>query len=125
MKIESYEPFHIGSKFIYYVDKAHLLAKLYEYYVTNKDKGFELYSDIPRGDQPFLPILNILSNPKEKLTLQMNLTANALNVIGNDPKKVVEFFIKLMRNLPDLGFELDSTFTFYEILTNIILLLDA
>lgn len=125
MKIESYEPFHIGSKFIYYVDKAHLLGKLYEYYENNMEEGFKLNADVLKGDQSFLPIFNIITNPKEKLTLQMNLSSNALNVIGNDPNKVVAFFIKLMNNLPELGFELDSTFKFYEIITNIILLLEA
>ncbi|TXT61578.1 MAG: hypothetical protein BAJALOKI2v1_20031 [Promethearchaeota archaeon] len=124
MKIESYEPFHIGSKFLYYVDKGHLLGKIYEYYETNLDEGFELNSNILRGEQSFLPIFNILNNPKKKLTLQMNTSANALNVIGNEPKEVIGFFKKLMKNLPNLGFELDSTFVFYEIITNIIILLD-
>jgi len=125
MKIESYEPFHIGSKLMYYVDKGHLLAKLYEYYEANIEEGFELNPNILKGVGSFTPVLNIITNPKEKITIQMNLSSNALNVIGNDTKKTVELFIKLMRSLPDLGFEIGSTFSFYEIITNVILLLET
>lgn len=125
MKIESYEPFHIGSKFKYYVDKGHLLAKLYDYYEANMEEGFELNPNILKGDGSFTPVLNIITNPKEKITIQMNLSSNALNVIGNDTKKTVDLFIKLMKSLPDLGFEINSTFSFYEIITNVILLLET
>ena len=124
MKIESYEPFHIGSKFIYYVDKGYVIGKLYDYYERNKKTGFNLNKDVLKGDKLLSPFLDIITNPEEKLLIQMNLSANALNVIGDKPEKVINLFIELMGILPDLGFELDSTFTFYEILTNIILLLE-
>ncbi len=124
MIIESYEPFHIGSKLIYYVDKGQLISKLYDHYEDNKMSGYKLNQDVLKGDRIFSPLIDIMTNPEEKLTLQMNLSANALNVIGNDSEKVINLFIELMKILPDLGFEIDSTFTFYEILTNVILLLE-
>ncbi len=124
MKIESYEPFHIGSKLIYYVDKGQLISKLYDHYKDNEMSGFILNQDLLKGDKVFSPLIYIITSPEEKLTLQMNLSANALNIIGNDPESVIKVLIKLMKKLPDLGFELESTFTYYEILTNIILLLE-
>lgn len=123
MEIESYEPFHIGSKFRYYVDNL-ILAKLYEYYEKNKKKDFELNSDILSGDKYISPIINIITNKKEKLTIQLNLSANALNYIGNEPERVVELFMELLEKLPELGFELKATFSFYEILTNVIIKLE-
>ncbi len=123
MIIESYEPFHVGSKFRYYVDNL-ILAKLYEYYEKNKKKDFELNSDILSGDKYISPILNIITNKKEKLTIQLNLSANALNFIGNEPEMVIELFTELLDKLPELGFELKSTFSFYEIITNIIIKLE-
>jgi len=123
MEIESYEPFHVGSKFRYYVDNL-ILAKLYEYYEKNKKKDFELNSDILSGDKYISPILNIITNKKEKLTIQLNLSSNALNFVGNEPEMVIELFNDLLDNLPELGFELKSTFSFYEILTNVIVKLE-
>ena len=123
MEIESYEPFHVGSKFRYYVDNL-ILAKLYEYYEKNKKKDFELNSDILSGDKYISPILNIITNKKEKLTIQLNLSANALNFVGNEPEMVIELFNDLLDNLPELGFELKSTFSFYEIITNVIVKLE-
>lgn len=124
MKIESYEPFHIGSKLRYYVDPNHILAKLYNKFEEMNLSNFILNPDVLSGDKLISPFLTIITNPEEKLTIQLNLSANALNVIGDEPKKVVELFLKLLNQLPGLGFELDSTFSFFEIITSIILNLE-
>lgn len=125
IRIKSYEPFHIGSKIRYYVDLGHLIAKLYDHFEENPKENFETNENILSRDKFFSPLFNILTNKKEKMTIQLSYTANALNVIGNKPENVIDLFLDLMDILPSLGFELESTFSFYEIITNIILFIDG
>ena len=128
MKIESYEPYHIGSKILYYADKQVLISRILEYY-KKKNEDFEedkykIRNNVVYREALLESILTILIDDIDDLIVQLNLPSNALNVIGNNPKKVHKFFNELSDFLPNVGFNLESTFSFFEVITNIVVLLE-
>ena len=126
MKIESFDPFHIGSKLRYINESQSILTKLFNYYEKDRPKDFELQ----KGNQINLflsPTIKILSHKSENISMHFNYSSNALNVSGNnlkDPDLVVSLFSDLLKNLNDIGFEQESIFSFYEIITNASILLE-
>lgn len=124
MKIESFDPFHIGSKIRYINESQNILAKLFKFYEKEAPKDFELQ----KGPQmPLSPTINILSHKSENLTMHLNYTSDALNISGRSLKKtdlVVSLFRELLKDLENIGFELKSTFSFYEIIANATILLE-
>ena len=117
--IESYEPYHIGSKIASIVNIRSLATKIFEYFEQMDSDEYEINYEIFGRESILNPIINILTKIKEKTSVQLNLPVAALNVVGNKPSHVYELSKELVEILPDLGFELDSTFLFYEIITNI------
>ena len=96
MKIDSYEPFHIGSKFIYYVNRSALMSKIYDYYESinqKKDEAlFDLNKEVIEKDIVISPKLNIVTKRKTKTSIQINFGADALNVVGNNFRtKIVQY----------------------------------
>ncbi len=122
MKIE-YEPYHIGSKIKFYVDKITLISKLQNYY-NGKFEDYEVNPNPFNRESFLIPTITILSNDIDKIFIQVNLSGNALNIIGNEPKTVYKAFETLLESLREVGYDLKSTFSFYEIITNIILTLE-
>jgi len=117
--IESYEPYHIGSKIASYVNNRSLATKIYEHFEKKEENNIDLNEEIFSRESLLSPVVNILTKKKEKVAIQLNLAANALNVVGNKPNDVYELSQELVKALPELGFELISTFLYYEIITNI------
>ena len=131
MRYELYEPFHIGSKFQSHVRNRDILRALYYYYNEEIDEDLELNEDIINKNVIMSPFLNILTKKKkedlkkqENLKIQLNLSINALNVIGDIPENVSNLFQEMLKRLPELGFELESTFSFYEIIMKYVIILE-
>lgn len=126
MRIESFDPFHIGSKLRYINESQRILSKLFNYYKKDVPKDFELQKE--NQINPFLsPTNNILSHKSEDITMHFNYSSNALNVSGRILQEldlVVFLFRNLLKDLEDMGFELESIFAFYEIIANATILLE-
>ncbi len=117
--IESYEPYHIGSKLFHYVNLPKLVRKIQDYIEENK-KLFEVNRNAFSKDAILSPNVKITNKVESDLSVHLNLTASALNVASNNPKEVIELSQEIMNILPELGFDLDSTFVFYEVVINVI-----
>jgi len=118
-----YEPYHIGSKFKFYVDKAKLVSKLQNYYEEEIEE-YEVNPNVFNTGSLISPVMTVLVKEADKVFIQLNLLTNALNVIGNEPTKVYDSFKILIEALPNVGYDLKSTFSFYEIISSIILNLE-
>lgn len=119
MEIESYEPYHIGIKLNPATNLDSLKSKLKEklnatgYYETEKT---------PSGQQQTifgLPFETL--GTKNDVRVELNYLAQALNVIGTKPVSVSEVFTEITSILPGIGFELDKTSLFYEIVSSIVI----
>ncbi len=133
MKRELFEPFHIGSKFKSHVRNVDILRAFYKHFSENIDQDFEdfeLNEDILTKEVLMSPFLTIITKKKkenqkqENLKIQLNLSTNALNVIGDIPANVFDLFKKMSNLLPTLGFELESTFLFYEVINKNVIILN-
>jgi hypothetical protein len=126
--IESYEPFHIGSRCQYYVKKTRLVRKIINYYEkkskSEEEKKYKLDKEIIRTGTATNPIANLVEDLEKGTSIQLNIPVNALNVVGDNPEKVFESFQELFSKLPEFGFELDSTFIFHEIISNVVVKID-
>lgn len=115
MKIESYEPYHIGTKLNPYINFDALKEKL----KTELGKrGYELSKEVVTEPIKITPSREFLAT-KNNTKVELNLSAQALNVIGSAPKNVLETFNELMNLLPTLGYETDAAIVFHEILANV------
>ena len=117
MKFE-YEPYHIGSKIKFYVDKANLISKLQNFY-REKMSEYEINPNVFSRENILAPTITVMANDIDNVFIQFNLSGNALNVIGNEPNNVYNSYETLINTLPEIGYDLKSTFSFYEIITNI------
>lgn len=129
MRYELYEPFHIGSKFQLHVRNMDILRAFYYYYNEEINDDFNLNEDIINKNIVMSPFLNILTKKKnhkkqENLKMQLNLSINALNIIGDISVNVSNLFQEMLILLPKLGFELESTFSFYEIIIKNVIILE-
>lgn len=117
LKIESYEPYHIGIKLNPYVDLDILKGKIRDALVKKK---YEIAKELPNE-------LTKIGTPKEVLAVkndtkvELNFGARALNVIGDMPSNVIRVFEELSTVLPKIGYDLDAAALFFEILANIII----
>jgi hypothetical protein len=115
MKIESYEPYHIGTKLNPYMNFDALKEKL----KTELGKrGYELSKEVVTEPIRIVPSREVLASKKDT-KVELNLSAQALNAIGSTPKNVLETFNELMNLLPTLGYETDAAIVFHEILAGI------
>ena len=58
---------------------------------------------------------------KNSVKVELNLVAQALNVIGDTPADVIEIFKEIISILPAIGYDLEATALFFEILATIII----
>jgi len=120
MNVESFEPYHIGTKLIPDIDLNIFLEKITKVIEQNE-------YEVPKE-----PISNIqiIGSPtkiigvKNDVRIELNFAAQALNVIGRNPSDVFDIFEEVQDLLPSIGYEIDATVLFYEIISTIIIKTD-
>lgn len=115
MKIESYEPYHIGTKLNPYMNFDALKDKLK---AELGRRGYELTKEVGTEPIKITPPRELLAT-KNGTKVELNLSAQALNATGPSPKNVSETFKELMDILATLGYEPNAAIVFHEILANI------
>lgn len=118
LNIESYEPYHIGNKLNPATNFDGLKTKLKE---KLKTIGYSVTEKTPTGQQIFLDLPIETLGTKNDVRVELNHLAQALNVVGTKPESVTEIFTEITSILPDIGYELDKTSLFYEIVASIVI----
>ena len=113
MEIESFEPYHIGTKLMPNVDILLLKKKIKS---KLKDYKYKIIEDSSSDS-----ILSQMENLalKNEVSVVLNLLARALNTIGDNPDKVIVIFQEVNKLMFELDYEEKSTVDFYEIVTNV------
>ena len=113
MEIESFEPYHIGTKLIPNVDILLLKKKIKS---KLKDYKYKIIEDSSSDS-----ILSQMENLalKNEVSVVLNPLARALNTIGDKPDKVIGIFQEVNKLMFELDYEEKSTVDFYEIVTNV------
>lgn len=118
MEIESYELYHIGTKLNPNVNLDVLKNKMES---ALKEKEYEIVEK-PKIELPIKIGLSIeVLGIKKDVKVELNFDAHALNVVGRKPDDVFEIFNEIIPSLSSLGYELEATVLFYEIVTNLII----
>jgi hypothetical protein len=98
-----------------------LKSKLKEKFKTT---GYSETEKTPSEQQIFgLPIETL--GTKNDVRVELNHLSQALNVVGTKPESVTEIFTEITSILPDIGYELDKTSLFYEVVASIIIKSDG
>lgn len=118
MNIESYEPYHIGNKLNPATNFDGLKTKLKE---RLKTIGYSVTEKTLTGQQIILDLPIETLGTKNDVRVELNYLAQALNVVGTKPEIVTEIFTEITSILPDIGYELDKTSLFYEIIASIVI----
>jgi hypothetical protein len=118
LKIESYEPYHIGNKLNPATNFDTLRRKLRS---KLESDGYQISQEEVQG---FIPQNEVLGK-KDDVRIELNNAAQALNVIGEMPEKVTSYYIELLSKLDELGFDIDDTFLFTEIIAVIVVKSDG
>ena len=69
--VEFYEPYHIGSKLIYYVVPQRLISKLQDYFEKN-ETGYIINKEAISKDSLISPVVVILKNEQNNVEIQIN-----------------------------------------------------
>jgi len=117
MKIESFDPYHIGIKL------NNVNFQIFRQKIIKTMKSLEMPISA-KDEMPFNVPIEILTSDGET-RIELNYSSLAINTIGNDPHKTNELFSKLTKVLTTIGYELDSLVIFYEVQTNINIKLDT
>lgn len=112
MKIESYDPFHIGIKLNPAVLANSLRRELLD---SLKDSGFDI---LVKG-QPMPNVRNEDLAIKNDTRIQFSYEKHALNAIGKNPKDTTEIFKEVLDLIVKIGYEIKAFAPQFEILTNI------
>lgn len=118
-KLKSYEPYHIGIKLKPYVDLDILREKIM---TPLKEKGYKLTkikTEMDLGPMGIITSAEIIGT-KSEVNIQLNFPSKALNSIGTDPKKVLVVFEDVLESLSSIGYDIEETISFFEIMSNII-----
>ncbi len=118
LNIESYEPYHIGNKLNPATNFDSLKTKLKE---RLKTIGYSVTEKTLTGQQIILDLPFETLGTKNDVRVELNHLAQALNVVGTKPESVTEIFTEITSILPDIGYELDKTSLFYEIIASIVI----
>lgn len=117
LEIEAYEPYHIGNKLNPAMNFDSMKSKLRD---CLKEAGYSLTDDTPQpGQQIILNMGNEILGTKDDSRVELNHTAQALNVIGTNPSNVSDVFSEITSILEDIGYEIDKTILFFEIISSI------
>ena len=113
MEIESFEPYHIGTKLKPTVDIIQLKKKIKD---KLKEYKYKLLEDT--SSDSMLPHIEDLAI-KNDVRVVLNTLAHAINTIGDDPDKVINIFQEVNKLVLNSGYEEKSTVAFYEIITHV------
>lgn len=122
LEIESYEPYHIGNKLNPATNFDSLKTKLKEKLRTT---GYSETEHSPASQQIILGLPIETLGTKNDVRVELNHISQALNVVGVKPESVTEIFTEISSIFPDIGYELDKTFLFYEIVASILIKSDS
>lgn len=118
LEIEAYEPYHIGNKLNPAMNFDSMKSRLRD---CLKEAGYSVTDDTPQsGQQIILNLGNEILGTKDDVRVELNHTAQALNVIGTNPSNVSDVFSEITSILEDIGYEIDKSVLFFEILSSII-----
>lgn len=118
LDIESYEPYHIGNKLNPATNFDGFKTKLKE---KLKTIGYSVTEKTLSGQQIILDLPIETLGTKNDVRVELNHLAQALNVVGTKPESVTEIFTEITSIFSDIGYELDKTSLFYEIIASIII----
>jgi hypothetical protein len=123
LKIESYEPYHIGIKFANFVNINNLKMKLME---SLKEKKYDLIEE--KMQIPYLieKIKENIAN-KKKVRIELFYPVHAVNTIidlTDSPKNIIESFCDIIDIVKKLDYDLGKTIEFFELVTNLVILTD-
>ena len=118
MKIELYEPYHIGIKLANFVNLNTLKIQLID---ALKGKKYDLSEE---KITIAFPIEKIKENIafKKKLRIELFYPVNAVNAIinlTNNPKNAIDAFNDIIDILEKSGYNLEKSIRFFEIVTNL------
>lgn len=65
------------------------------------------------------PLAQVLGN-KDNVRVWFNIPALALNSTGQDPDKVIQVFKEIIKGMEELGYDLEASIVFYEVLVTVI-----
>lgn len=113
MKIEGYEPFHIGIKLIPAVGLPQFKDKIKAALKKRK------YAVVTQETQNNVLLQSEKLGTKKDVSVDLNHTANALNSSGKTPKNVIATFKELLDILKHGGYDIKASASFFEIIANI------
>lgn len=119
MNIESYEPYHIGTKLGLNVNAGTLKNKLRKHLKEESYEDKELVQS-PINIENIIEILGI----KEETKIELNYTTHSVNVIGDQPATVIKHFEKIIESFTKIGYDTNVVVQFYEIITNVVIKYD-
>lgn len=121
MEIESYEPYHIGSKLNPAINYDSLKRKLKDYI---KDLDYSIVtSETPEKQIVYEVPVEVIAT-KNDIRIELNYVSQAINVIGSKPEEVTNIFDELLNSLSSLEYEIESTILFFEVISSIYLKVD-
>jgi len=119
LKIEAYEPFHIGIKLTSALSLPAFRKRVVA--ALSKVPDFTVIS----GDNFDITSPNDVIAKINGVRIEINYQSQAINVIGEEPKTTTLTFKKLLDILKSLDYELeDALVSFYEVLSNILVSVD-
>lgn len=113
IRIQSYEPYHIGIKInpSLATDLISLRYKLINS-LGAKSPGIDLTKISSVSG------IEVLKSEKEE-RVELNYDAFALNTVGNNPKNTLRLFKKVVSGIESLDYDVDGFATFQEVVTNV------
>lgn len=115
-----YESYHLGTKLNPIVNLDTLGSKLAK---LLKPLGYDV-PDVDKYAKESLiiaaPIMTTIGT-KNDTKIQLNFAANAINVVGQDPKNVDEIFNELLSLIKKIDYDLESIVVLHEAVANILI----
>lgn len=116
VQIESYEPYHIGIKLDADINLERLKSKIKG---PLKEKEYKIREEVLLVEPRVTAIAaKEILGIKDNVRVELNFIANALNIIGEKPEKVIKIFKEISNILPEMGYNTSIAVSFYEIIMN-------
>lgn len=121
LQVDSYEPYHIGSKLNpatnFDVLKSRLKEKL-------RMAGYAVRDETESEENYFIKNPVEILATKNNTKIEFHRIAEALNIVGTQPEKVSEIFREILTTLNDLEYEIENLVVVFEILATIVVKAD-
>lgn len=118
MKIETYEPYHMGIKLTNALSLPAFRKRIIS--ALSEQTDFVVSGDAFDGLSP-----NDVIAKTNDVRIEINYQSQALNVIGDKPETTTTVFKKLLDILESLDYELENALVmFYEVLSNVLVNVD-